>query len=181
MAKNGSLCVVLSEEDIAKLLEDAHQQIPLEIDLPNQVVRRSNGEEYPFQVDEVSLRSPHLFCCRPPRLGRRSMSRPRLPADESHSSQFRKHCLINGLDEISLTLEHEKDIAAFEERRSREWPWLDGESPPCRPGHPSHTLTMHCAHRNWVPRKDPSVRSLAFTHAVHRVAADLALLRYSQG
>lgn len=56
MFKNGSVPVVLPEETIAKLLEDAHACIPIEVDLPNQVVRRSNGEEYAFQVDEVSDR-----------------------------------------------------------------------------------------------------------------------------
>jgi 3-isopropylmalate/(R)-2-methylmalate dehydratase small subunit len=30
---------------------------------------------------------------------------------------FVKHCLINGLDDISLTLQHEADISAFESRR----------------------------------------------------------------
>lgn len=39
---------------------------------------------------------------------------------------FRRHCLINGLDDISLTLAHEKDITAFEKRRSERYPWLDG-------------------------------------------------------
>jgi 3-isopropylmalate/(R)-2-methylmalate dehydratase small subunit len=29
---------------------------------------------------------------------------------------FRRHCLINGLDDIGLTLEHEDKIAAFEAR-----------------------------------------------------------------
>ena len=29
---------------------------------------------------------------------------------------FRKYCLLKGLDDIGLTLEHEKDIAAFEQR-----------------------------------------------------------------
>jgi len=39
---------------------------------------------------------------------------------------FRRHCLINGLDDISLTLEHEADITKFEQVRSRRYPWLDG-------------------------------------------------------
>ena len=30
---------------------------------------------------------------------------------------FRKHCLLNGLDDIGLTLQHEADIAAFEKKR----------------------------------------------------------------
>jgi 3-isopropylmalate/(R)-2-methylmalate dehydratase small subunit len=31
---------------------------------------------------------------------------------------FRKYCLLNGLDDIGMTLEHEADISAFEARRS---------------------------------------------------------------
>jgi 3-isopropylmalate/(R)-2-methylmalate dehydratase small subunit len=37
---------------------------------------------------------------------------------------FRKHCLLNGLDDIGLTLEKEADIAAFEQRRAVSQPWL---------------------------------------------------------
>ena len=37
---------------------------------------------------------------------------------------FRKHCLINGLDDIGLTLQHVDDIKAYEERRKNEAPWL---------------------------------------------------------
>ncbi len=37
---------------------------------------------------------------------------------------FRKHCLINGLDDIGLTLQHVDDIKAYEERRKQEAPWL---------------------------------------------------------
>jgi len=37
---------------------------------------------------------------------------------------FRKHCLLNGLDEIGLTLRHAEKIRAFEERRKAAYPWL---------------------------------------------------------
>ena len=37
---------------------------------------------------------------------------------------FRKHCLLNGLDEIGLTLQHADDIRAFETKRLAEYPWL---------------------------------------------------------
>lgn len=37
---------------------------------------------------------------------------------------FRKECLINGWDDIGLTLRHADDIRAFEERRRHEQPWL---------------------------------------------------------
>jgi len=39
---------------------------------------------------------------------------------------FRKYCLVNGLDEVDLTLRHADEIRAFEERRRREQPWLFG-------------------------------------------------------
>jgi 3-isopropylmalate/(R)-2-methylmalate dehydratase small subunit len=37
---------------------------------------------------------------------------------------FRKHCLMNGLDEIGLTLEHADKIKAFESKRQKQQPWL---------------------------------------------------------
>jgi len=37
---------------------------------------------------------------------------------------FRKHCLINGLDDIDLTLQHREKIAAFEKQRLAHFPWL---------------------------------------------------------
>lgn len=39
---------------------------------------------------------------------------------------FRKACLLEGVDEIALTLQHEAAIAAYEERQRREAPWLSG-------------------------------------------------------
>ncbi len=36
---------------------------------------------------------------------------------------FRKHCLLNGLDEIGLTTQMEDDIAAYEVRLKQERPW----------------------------------------------------------
>lgn len=39
---------------------------------------------------------------------------------------FRRHCLLNGLDDIGLTLEHREAIEKFETRRTDVWPWLDG-------------------------------------------------------
>jgi 3-isopropylmalate/(R)-2-methylmalate dehydratase small subunit len=37
---------------------------------------------------------------------------------------FRKYCLVNGLDEIGLTLRHEAKIREFEARRRAAHPWL---------------------------------------------------------
>jgi 3-isopropylmalate/(R)-2-methylmalate dehydratase small subunit len=38
--------------------------------------------------------------------------------------EFRKHCLINGLDEIGLTLQYSEEIRAYEAHRRQEAPWL---------------------------------------------------------
>jgi 3-isopropylmalate/(R)-2-methylmalate dehydratase small subunit len=37
---------------------------------------------------------------------------------------FRKHCLVNGLDDIGLTLQHADAIREFEAKRLAEQPWL---------------------------------------------------------
>ncbi|MAK55221.1 MAG: 3-isopropylmalate dehydratase small subunit [Pusillimonas sp.] len=39
---------------------------------------------------------------------------------------FRKHCLLNGLDDISMTLEKADKIRAFEADRLARFPWLEG-------------------------------------------------------
>jgi 3-isopropylmalate/(R)-2-methylmalate dehydratase small subunit len=36
---------------------------------------------------------------------------------------FKKHCLLNGLDDISLTMEKESDITAYEAKASQLFPW----------------------------------------------------------
>jgi len=42
---------------------------------------------------------------------------------------FRKHCLLNGLDEIGLTLQHADQIREFESRRLHAQPWLANTLP----------------------------------------------------
>ncbi len=37
---------------------------------------------------------------------------------------FRKHCLLNGLDDIELTLQHVAEIRAYEQQRRQTAPWL---------------------------------------------------------
>jgi len=37
---------------------------------------------------------------------------------------FRKHCLLNGLDDIGLTLQHVDAIRAYEQQRRQQAPWL---------------------------------------------------------
>lgn len=37
---------------------------------------------------------------------------------------FRKHCLLNGLDDIGLTLQYADEIKAYEEKARQQSPWL---------------------------------------------------------
>jgi 3-isopropylmalate/(R)-2-methylmalate dehydratase small subunit len=49
------------------------------------------------------------------------------PAGESYSfdiDPFRKHCIMNGLDDIGLTLAHAEEIKAFEQKHKQRQPWL---------------------------------------------------------
>ncbi len=49
------------------------------------------------------------------------------PSGESFTfevDEFRRHCLLNGLDDIGLTLENADAIRAYEQKRRAEAPWL---------------------------------------------------------
>lgn len=49
------------------------------------------------------------------------------PSGNSYSfevDEFRKHCLLNGLDDIGLTLQHADSITAYETERAKRAPWL---------------------------------------------------------
>jgi 3-isopropylmalate/(R)-2-methylmalate dehydratase small subunit len=89
--KNGVLPLVLPEETVALLMEDAGKgaNAVLTVDLENQTVSRPDGEKVPFQIDP-----------------------------------FRKHCLLNGLDDIGLTLEKGNAIAGYEDGLKLSQPWL---------------------------------------------------------
>jgi 3-isopropylmalate/(R)-2-methylmalate dehydratase small subunit len=43
---------------------------------------------------------------------------------------FRKHCLLNGLDDISLTEQRSKEIGAYEEKVRLARPWQFGLTRP---------------------------------------------------
>ena len=50
-----------------------------------------------------------------------------LPSGQSFGfdiTPHRKHCLLNGLDEIGLTLQHADEIRAFEAKHKASRPWL---------------------------------------------------------
>lgn len=48
------------------------------------------------------------------------------PAISFQADAFRRHCLLNGLDDIALTLQKVGAVERFEQKRSELWPWLDG-------------------------------------------------------
>jgi 3-isopropylmalate dehydratase large subunit/3-isopropylmalate dehydratase small subunit len=50
---------------------------------------------------------------------------------------FRKHCLVNGLDDIGLTLKKGEFLDSFEKKRSELYPWLDGPKNPTTAKEPS--------------------------------------------
>jgi len=79
--KNGALPIVLSEEQIETLFQNAekHQPYSLTVDLESQTITDEHGFEATFEVQES-----------------------------------RRHSLLNGLDDIALTLMQEEKIIAFE-------------------------------------------------------------------
>jgi 3-isopropylmalate/(R)-2-methylmalate dehydratase small subunit len=88
--KNGILPIVVSPEDLKKLMDDAERgsNATLTIDLPSQTIRGPDGGTVKFEIDA-----------------------------------FRKHCLLNGLDDIGLTLEKAVSIDAFEKQNQAARPW----------------------------------------------------------
>ncbi len=95
--KNNLLPIVLNEIDIEQLFQivNQHKGHQLSIDLPSQKL--------------ISTEITNSY-----------------PALEYHFniSGFRKHCLVNGLDEIGLSLIHQDKIKAFEQNYFRQYPWL---------------------------------------------------------
>ena len=89
--KNGILPIVLPQEDVDKLMDDAHRgaNATLTVDLENQTISGPDGGTIAFEVDA-----------------------------------FRKHCLLNGLDDIGLTMEKAASIQSFEEKAAQERPWV---------------------------------------------------------
>jgi 3-isopropylmalate/(R)-2-methylmalate dehydratase small subunit len=89
--KNGILPIVLPEDQVAALMEDAQRgaNARVSVDLEAQTVTASDGTVYGFQIDP-----------------------------------FRKHCLMNGLDDIGLSLEKVAHIDAFEARAAAARPWV---------------------------------------------------------
>lgn len=71
--------------------------------------------------DEVKLTEDY---CLTVDLQRQTVTTPRNETFTFEVDTFRKHCLLNGLDEIGLTLQHADKIKQFEINRRNEQPWL---------------------------------------------------------
>ena len=57
-------------------------------------------------------------------LQKQTVATPRNEEFKFEIDAFRKHCLLNGLDEIGLTLQHAEKIKQFEQKRRNKQPWL---------------------------------------------------------
>jgi 3-isopropylmalate/(R)-2-methylmalate dehydratase small subunit len=88
--KNGILPIVVSAQDLEKLMDDADRgsNATLTINLEAQEIRGPDGGVVKFDVDA-----------------------------------HRKHCLLNGLDDIGLTMEKAGAIDAFEKKAAESRPW----------------------------------------------------------
>ena len=89
--KNGILPIVLPQETVDELMEDANKgaNAVLSIDLQKQEITRPDGSVIGFEVDA-----------------------------------FKKECLLNGLDDIGLTMKKASAIDAFENSYGAKAPWL---------------------------------------------------------
>ncbi len=83
--------------------------VVLEENIVDELFRRAGGEQaLSLNVD----------------LQAQSLSAPDGATWNFEVDPFRKHCLINGLDDIGLTLQHVDEIKAYEARRREQAPWL---------------------------------------------------------
>jgi 3-isopropylmalate/(R)-2-methylmalate dehydratase small subunit len=57
-------------------------------------------------------------------LDKQTITRPDGGVVKFDVDPFRKHCLLNGLDDVGLTLQKAKDIGSFEEKSRLSQPWL---------------------------------------------------------
>lgn len=88
--KNGILPVVVTPEELDKLMDDADRgsNATLSVDLETQEIHGPDGGVIKFEIDA-----------------------------------FKKHCLMNGLDDIGLTMEKKSSIDTYESKLAAERPW----------------------------------------------------------
>ena len=89
--KNGILPIVLPQEQVDLLMDDAERgsNAVVTVDLENMTISGPDGGQIGFELDP-----------------------------------FRRHCLLNGLDDIGLTMEKVASIDAFEAEYANRAPWL---------------------------------------------------------
>ena len=89
--KNGILPIVVSQEQLDELMDDARRgaNATVSVDLEEQEIRGPDGGVIKFDIDA-----------------------------------FKKHCLLNGLDDIGLTLEKASAIDSYEAKAADNRPWL---------------------------------------------------------
>ncbi len=89
--KNGILPIMVSEDELEKLLDDASRgaNATLSVDLETQEIKGPDGGTISFDIDE-----------------------------------FKKHCLLNGLDDIGLTMEKIASIDSYEADLGDRRPWV---------------------------------------------------------
>ena len=85
----------------------------LPIQLPEATVAKLFDETFAFPGFELTID-----------LERQVIVKPQGEEIPFEVQAFRKYCLINGLDDIGLTLRHKDKIAAFETARLATRPWL---------------------------------------------------------
>ncbi len=97
--KNGILPIVLPENTISSLFDAClyTEGFSLVVDLNKQTIKTQPSAAHP---------NGEIF--------------------DFEVQPFRKHCLINGLDDIGLTLQHAAKIREFEAKRLTNQPWLVG-------------------------------------------------------
>jgi 3-isopropylmalate/(R)-2-methylmalate dehydratase small subunit len=88
--KNGILPIVVSHEDLEKLMDDASRgsNATVTVDLEAQEIHGPDGGTIKFDIDA-----------------------------------FKKHCLLNGLDDIGLTLAKADEIDSYEKKTANSRPW----------------------------------------------------------
>lgn len=77
------------------------------------------------QVDELFRRADGPEALRlSVDLEARTIRDPQGRVIEFQVDEFRRHCLLNGLDDIGLTLQHVDEIRGYEQRHRQTAPWL---------------------------------------------------------
>ncbi|MEJ0063716.1 MAG: 3-isopropylmalate dehydratase small subunit [Alphaproteobacteria bacterium] len=94
--KNGILPIVLPQEEIDDLIRQ----------ISGVETRQANGAPLSIDLETQTITAPDG----------RTIS--------FGVDSFRRDCLLKGLDEIGLTLQHEAEITAFEAKQREQQPWL---------------------------------------------------------